>query len=347
MFPYRRWILAVASLVLMTSIAVVPTVAEVLDPPTFTIDDPGTAKQPLVIAASATGAPGGFTIWWMTEDEFIANGSQWYPSGDPRQGEAYFWGVPTLNVFVGESSTFVLAPSSHITIELGDIADESGLTSTAIGELQWSTTYVFRAMANGADGSDPSPWSQNFDFTTKAGSACILTQGYWKNHEQNWAVMEVALGSRVYSQAELLSIFNEPVQGNGLISLAHQLIAAKLNISNSGDATVVINAIESADALIGDLVVPPVGSGYLSPSSTSGLTQILDNWNNQVTGSGICDTEICCLVERGVCYPTEVGTCSQIGGSVIPPDECDIFYECSVPTALEGVTWGTLKMRYR
>ena len=40
----------------------------------------------------------------------------------------------------------------------------------------------------------------------------------------------LTLGTVTYSQAQLLAIFNTPVRGNGLISLAHQLIAAKLNI---------------------------------------------------------------------------------------------------------------------
>ncbi len=117
---------------------------------------------------------------------------------------------------------------------------------------------------------------------------CTYTQGYWKNHPEAWPVNALTLGSVNYNQAQLLAILNQPVRGNGLISLAHQLIAAKLNAANGADSSVVSGAFTSADALIGGLVVPPVGSGYLAPRSTSGLIGTLDNFNNGVTGPGHC-----------------------------------------------------------
>src|SRR3989344_377587 len=60
---------------------------------------------------------------------------------------------------------------------------------------------------------------------------CTLTQGYWKNHPDSWPVSSLILGTTVYTKAQLLTIFGQPVAGNGLVSLAHQLIAAKLNIT--------------------------------------------------------------------------------------------------------------------
>ena len=67
------------------------------------------------------------------------------------------------------------------------------------------------------------------------GEGCTLSQGFWKNHADAWPELtdgEMLLGTQVYNQSELLAILQEPVGGNGLISLAHQLIAAKLNIAN-------------------------------------------------------------------------------------------------------------------
>ncbi|MBA2541621.1 MAG: hypothetical protein H0V17_18400, partial [Deltaproteobacteria bacterium] len=71
-----------------------------------------------------------------------------------------------------------------------------------------------------------------------------------------------------------------PVKGNGLVSLAHQLIAAKLNLANGADDTSIADEIAAADALIGSRVVPPAGNGYLSTSSTSSLIGALDGFNN-------------------------------------------------------------------
>jgi len=111
-------------------------------------------------------------------------------------------------------------------------------------------------------------------------NVCVLTQGFWKNHEP-WPVGTLALGSVTYSELELVTILSEPVRGNGLVSLAKQLIAAKLNQANGACVpTGVAAAITQADALIGGLKVPPVGTGSLSPSTTSALTTILDNYNN-------------------------------------------------------------------
>jgi len=66
------------------------------------------------------------------------------------------------------------------------------------------------------------------------------------------------------------------------------LIAAKLNIANGADSTDIAQAISDADTLIGSLVVPPVGGGFLAPGATSTLVQALAAYNEGVTGPGHC-----------------------------------------------------------
>lgn len=125
-------------------------------------------------------------------------------------------------------------------------------------------------------------------YTNEVGRGCTVTLGFWKNHASAWPVTTLTLGSVSYTKAQLLAIFGTPVRGNGLISLAHQLIAAKLNVA-AGASPPGGNAIANADALIGGLVVPSVGSGFLSPSSTSTLTSALDAYNNGNAGPPHCD----------------------------------------------------------
>jgi hypothetical protein len=92
------------------------------------------------------------------------------------------------------------------------------------------------------------------------------TQGYWKQHAGSFAG-SLKLGNVCYTDVQLQSIFDMMVVGNGLDELAHQLIAAKLNIAAGAVADAsVLQAIADADARIGDLVVPPVGTDSL-PSS--------------------------------------------------------------------------------
>src|SRR5262249_43032663 len=44
---------------------------------------------------------------------------------------------------------------------------------------------------------------------------CVFSQGYWKNHPDQWPVTELQLGNVTYNQQELLAILNQPVRGNG------------------------------------------------------------------------------------------------------------------------------------
>jgi len=113
------------------------------------------------------------------------------------------------------------------------------------------------------------------------GGCTVRGFGYWKTHPNAWPVNSLTLGNRVYSAAELLSIMNNNVSvGNGLISLAHHLIAAKLNVANGEDASIQ-STIDAADALIGNLVVPPVGAGYLDPTTVNALKDLLEAYNEQ------------------------------------------------------------------
>jgi len=70
----------------------------------------------------------------------------------------------------------------------------------------------------------------------------------------------------------LLSILYQAVRGNGLISLAYQEIAAKLNIANGAGAVCIQQTLTSPDALIGNLVIPPVGIGLSAADRSQSYT---------------------------------------------------------------------------
>lgn len=154
------------------------------------------------------------------------------------------------------------------------------------------TAYVLRNTASLKEKGHTRTDSTELVITTKPctpppPSGCTLTQGYWKNHSEAWPVTSLSLGTVSYTQTQLLQILNQPVEGNGLVSLAHQLIAAKLNaLSGASVPTSIANAITDADTLIDGLVVPPIGSGSLAPSETSGLISTLDGYNNGLAEGG-------------------------------------------------------------
>ena len=73
---------------------------------------------------------------------------------------------------------------------------------------------------------------------------------------------------------------------NGLIILSYQLIAAKLNRANGAPNTNNVDAqIAAADALIGALVAPPVGSGYLAPNAVGTIKNALEAFNQSCSDS--------------------------------------------------------------
>ncbi|HEY5948009.1 MAG TPA: DUF4215 domain-containing protein [Kofleriaceae bacterium] len=179
---------------------------------------------------------------------------------------------------------------------------------------------------------------------------CTLTQGYWKNHADAWPVSSLTLGTVTYTKVELIAILKTPVKGNGLIQLAHQLIAAKLNVAaGASDADVKV-AIQQADALIGSLVSPPKGDGVLATSATSALTGKLDAYNSGDVGPGHCgedngddDDDDC---EGDSCQPPAVcgngvmeGAEECDDGNLVDHDGCSstcTVDECDQPDAVCG-----------
>jgi hypothetical protein len=94
----------------------------------------------------------------------------------------------------------------------------------------------------------------------------------------------------VFTKAQALALLNTPPKGDATIILAHQLIAAKLNIANGADPTDVAQTIIDADDW---LTVNPVGTNPKGPSRAIGisLSETLDDYNNGLIGPGHCDDE--------------------------------------------------------
>jgi hypothetical protein len=285
---YSRFALAA-----MTSLALLAPIASaaVLDTPTLEGVVVGRTSISVLVTAGASGAPQGFTVEWLPAATFDALGG-WPAPESPTLLKADFRGLPTLNIDDGTDS-FALSSADFAGVQLGDLFDETGVITPHVDELQEGTAYVLRVRANASGSDEASAPSATLRLQTLSRQIqdCTYTQGYWKNHPEAWPVGSLTLGTVNYTQAQLLLIFNQPAAGNGMLSLAHQLIATKLNIAQGASAPAGVNAaIAAADALIGSQVVPPIGSGFLSPGTTSSLTSTLDNFNQGITGPGHCST---------------------------------------------------------
>jgi hypothetical protein len=289
-FAYRMFL---AALVLAALGSAIPAAAQKLDTPVVRLVENSHSSITVEVEAGPSGAPAGFVVEWMKKSDYDALGGNWPADAyDARVVYCSFYGQPTWNVSTG---SYLLGPGETVQVELGDIFDETGIYANYYDELidmqNYSApqAYVLRVHAETDGYADESDRSPTLEASTKpAAENCTFTIGYWKTHPEVWPVAGLTLGSVAYTAAELLSILNQPSGGNGLIILAHQLIAAKLNIAAGADPTPVSATIAAADAQIGALVVPPVGAGFLTPASTSGNATILDNYNNGNLGVPHC-----------------------------------------------------------
>ena len=163
------------------------------------------------------------------------------------------------------------------------------VTPTASATASATPTATASVTPTATASATPSATATATATATASPSGCVRGQGFWKNHPDQWPVTQLQLGNVTYTQQQLLSILHQPVRGNGLVLLAHQLIAAELNIAAGADASCIQQTIDQANALIGDLVVPPVGSGYLAPRDVSALADTLDQYNEGRLCAPSCD----------------------------------------------------------
>lgn len=126
--------------------------------------------------------------------------------------------------------------------------------------------------------------------TTTAPTVCTQGQGYWKNHPEAWADVELFLGDRAYTQEEALDLLHTPARGDASIILAYQLIAAELNLWAGVGGTDVERVVDAAHDLIGTLddnsALPPgIRTSTDAGREATALADALDNWNHSACES--------------------------------------------------------------
>src|SRR4030095_4194824 len=93
----------------------------------------------LTVTAGATGANSGFSVQWMTLDDYELYG---WPKCDgdicssaPSFCKASFSGNANL-------SRYNLGPNQSVTVNIGDLLFDNGASTTCPGALECGTTYV-------------------------------------------------------------------------------------------------------------------------------------------------------------------------------------------------------------
>lgn len=116
---------------------------------------------------------------------------------------------------------------------------------------------------------------------------CTHSFGYWREHPDEWPVNDLILVEVDYTKEEILSILYTPPRGDATYILAFQLIAAKLNILNGADQTILGDAILDAESW---LVTHPLGSKPKNLERKIGIAsaEVLEMFNKGEIGPGMC-----------------------------------------------------------
>lgn len=126
-------------------------------------------------------------------------------------------------------------------------------------------------------------------------SYCTLTQGYWKNHTEDWDSGQnyVDAGDTFYNSGmTYIEIMNTPPKGgNAYLQLAHQFIAASLNVGGtSGSGIAAVDAaLAGADAYFAAAaagIPTPTGA---TKTQLQGWASTLASFNEGLTGPGHCN----------------------------------------------------------
>lgn len=182
------------------------------------------------------------------------------------------WSLTGIDWAYGANLPFTPAAP---TIDLGSRTISALLLSNDIGvQITFTNTYT---------PPPPPPVS------------CTYTQGYWKTHPEDWDNGEkyVDAGDTFYNSGKtyLQILWMPPAGGNAYLQLAHQFIAASLNVngtSGSGLASVDAALAGAAAYFASAPAGIPKPSGALK-TQLQAWASLLDDYNNGLIGPGHCD----------------------------------------------------------
>jgi alpha-tubulin suppressor-like RCC1 family protein len=148
------------------------------------------------------------------------------------------------------------------------------------GPLRWAFALAGALVACAGDRTDTSEHAL-------VDSNCTRTLGYWKAHAEAWPTTTLGLCGRTWTQAQALQILNTQPQGDASYILAHQHIAAALNLAAGADPTAIAQVYPAANAWC---TVNPPGANPKGAVRAAGidLAGTLDDYNNGLIGPGHC-----------------------------------------------------------
>jgi hypothetical protein len=128
------------------------------------------------------------------------------------------------------------------------------------------------------------------------GGGCTLSQGYWKTHskygpapyDDTWAKVGEDTAFYLSGQTWYAVLWTTPAGGNAYYILAHQYIAAKLNILNGAASTPQVDAAIAWATTFFNTYTPSSTLSKAIRKNAVSYASILDRYNNGYVGPGHC-----------------------------------------------------------
>lgn len=159
------------------------------------------------------------------------------------------------------------------------------------GEYEVGNTATFTTHTTGTQGSA----SASLQVRVPCVGGCTLTQGYWKTHskygpapyDHTWALIGEDTPFYLSGQSHYQVLWTPPAGGNAYYILAHQFIAARLNLLNGASTTPTVDAAMAwAHTFFSTHTPSNVPKNQASLAKTYAAT--LDSYNNGLIGPGHC-----------------------------------------------------------
>lgn len=252
----------------------------------------------VTVCAGESGAPAGFSLQWMTCEEFAQHSEpgadgllgteddivvfgQWYDSSDSRLCKASFSGN-------AQGHSYDLLPGECKTVRVGDLLLDNGASTNCIDVLDCGTCYVFRVFAHATRTHYRSSWTEDLFASTADCGPCYgaLSQGGFANNFSCY-LESISLGSRYYTAEQLVAILRARGEANNMLTkLAKQLIAVKtslllfgpvgrLPIGDDCEDELLLACIAEADLVIGDRAILV---DDIDTATAGRLIECLDDW---------------------------------------------------------------------
>ncbi|HSL29828.1 MAG TPA: hypothetical protein VK900_11560, partial [Anaerolineales bacterium] len=161
------------------------------------------------------------------------------------------------------------------------------------GEYTFTNVASFVTNDSETEGSD----DHTVNVSVPCANGCTLTQGYWKTHSEfgpapyddTWAQLPNGASTTFFlSGGTWYQVFWTPPAGNAYYNLAHQYMAAKLNILNGASTT---PAVDAAITFAENFFATKTPTSTLSKAERNAVlaaATTLDKYNNGLIGPGHC-----------------------------------------------------------